>query len=431
MGKAAKATAEQAKANASSASKTKAAAAEAAAAEAEPDALSIITGAVPPTAALIGIAWGVGGFKILHSANEGRTNFLVRLIFYLLFDAAFARTAAGLCVLAARWVARRLPGAVVPATSAACAKEEATQHDKTLVWPPPGAPIPAEWASIVASRKRKQPYFLNHVRGCVRLRQAAQRVGAAAGTLAQVFAMSMLLDDRPLSVIGLRGPMELLLGADLWLGLLTGATCVLALFVVELSLGWLKIIGFCEVVVPGESLTLNLLWDGLFHAGVAINEEVSMRGWMLLNLAHCFVAHFGVTAASAGGLAVAFQSALVAVAHLNSPGASTLGLVNLMIGGVAGALNVFLSGGIAFALGWHFGWNILMGHLLGLSTSGIPMSAKLVSVVPHPDKAKLHGGQFGPEQSPLAPAAYLLGCAMLVYFYEWRGLEEWRLQLSN
>ena len=111
-------------------------------------------------------------------------------------------------------------------------------------------------------------------------------------------------------------------------------------------------------------------------------------------------------------------------------GASRLGLLNLMVGGVAGAMNVWLSGGIAFALGWHFGWNIWMGHLLGLSTSGIPMSAKLVAVVPHPEKSALHGGRFGPEQSPLAPFAYLLGIGMLIWFYGDDGIEEWRAALA-
>ena len=397
------------------------------------DIMTVLISATPLAAAVIGLAWGMGEFGIFHSTAEGRTHILVRLIFFLVFDAAFARNLAELFVLASRPLSRLLPGAVVPPSPAKCAEEEQAQHDPSLVWPPTSAALPAEWVKSAASRspKRRQPYFLNHMRGCVRLRQAALRLGAAAGTLAQVYFMSMLLDKRSLSVIGLpASPLDIVLGRDLWLGVLTGAACVIALFVVEVALGWVKVIGIFETVAPGESLPLNLLWDILFHAGVAVNEEVSMRGWMLLNIAQAFVAHLGISVASAGGLSVGLQSALFAIAHLNSPGASSLGLINLMIGGGAGALNVFLSGGLAFPLGWHFGWNLLMGHLLGLSTSGIPMSSKLISVVPHPDKAALHGGQFGPEQSPLAPFAYLLGCALLVYFYGDSGIDEWRQQLT-
>ena len=49
----------------------------------------------------------------------------------------------------------------------------------------------------------KQPFFLNHQRGCVRVRQATLRLGAAAGTLLQVSAMCYLLDGKPLSSVGL------------------------------------------------------------------------------------------------------------------------------------------------------------------------------------------------------------------------------------
>ena len=79
--------------------------------------------------------------------------------------------------------------------------------------------------------------------------------------------------------------------------------------------------------------------------------------------------------------------------------------------------DVVVSGGLAFACGWHFTWNLMMGHLLGLSTSGIPMSATLVSILPHPSKADLHGGTFGPEKSVLAPGVYMFGCALLLLFY--------------
>lgn len=333
---------------------------------------------LPLMAALCGLAWGVGEFEVMHSAAEGRCNFLVRLLFYILLDGVFARSAANLFVMAARVLARALPGAIVPDSAAACAAEESMQHDPSLAWPLPGTELPPQWVKTVAATnpKRKQPFFLNHVRGSLRLRQAALRLGAAVGTILQVGTMSVLLDQRSLRAIGLPTPLELFAGRDLYLGLLTGATCVLFLFVAEVALGWVKIVGYCETVTPGEWLSLNLLWDTLFHIGVAINEEVSMRGWMLLNVAHALIAHVGVSAESGCGLSVAMQSALFALAHLNSPGATFIGLVNLMIGGVAGALNVFLSGGLGFALGWHFGWNILMGHLLGLSTSGIPMSSK-------------------------------------------------------
>ena len=52
-------------------------------------------------------------------------------------------------------------------------------------------------------------------------------------------------------------------------------------------------------------------------------------------------------------------------------------------------------------------------------------------VVPHPGKARLHGGRFGPEAGALALPAYALGLAMLVAFYGTGGLARWAAALGG
>merc|ERR1719282_1558319 len=116
---------------------------------------------------------------------------------------------------------------------------------------------------------------------------------------------------------------------------------------------------------------------------------------------------------------MALQSAFFVAMHLPSPGGTEpLSMLNIFMGGMAGGLNVLFTGGrLGFSIGWHFGWNITMGNVLGLSTSGIPISATFVSVAPHPDKQHLHGGVFGPEGGVVSPAAYLLGIILLGIIY--------------
>ena len=58
-----------------------------------------------------------------------------------------------------------------------------------------------------------------------------------------------------------------------------------------------------------------------------------------------------------------------------------------------------------------------MGNVVGRSTSGIPISATLLSFAPHPTKSRLHGGAFGQEGGVLAPAAYLVGALALYLVY--------------
>merc|ERR1719272_865753 len=102
--------------------------------------------------------------------------------------------------------------------------------------------------------------------------------------------------------------------------------------------------------------------------------------------------------------------------HLGSPGgARLLSMMNIFVGGASAALNVLLTGNLGFSLGWHFGWNIVMGNVVGLTTSGIPIAATVIGVAPLPGARhmRLHGGVFGPEGGVVAPFAYALGVVLL------------------
>ena len=352
-------------------------------------------------------------------------SFFVRLVLCIFLDSVYGGAYYAILLPPARVLARLLPGAWVPESSKECEKQENAILDLSITWPVPGSPIPPSWIDVARRSKRENPFFLNHVRGSTRLRQAVFRITAALGTLTMVHVMTEYVDHASsLSDIGLD-----ISFADIGWGFAVGSIIVILLFLAEVALGWIHIVGYFEVVVPGEFIFVNLFWDILFHIGVSINEEVSLRGWILVNTA-LYVRTLGLSPSEAMTVAVALQAGVFALMHVGSPGASRVGLTNLVIGGTVAALNVFLSGGLSFSLGWHFGWNIWMGHFLGLSTSGIPMSAKLISIVPDPTKATLHGGKFGPEQSPLAATAYLLGCTGLALIYGGDGLAIWRDKLA-
>ena len=351
-------------------------------------------------------------------------SFFIRLVLCIFLDSVYGGAYYAILLPPARVLARMLPGAWVPESSKECEKQENAVLDLSITWPVPGSPIPSHWIDVARRSKRENPFFLNHVRGSTRLRQAVFRITAALGTLTMAHVMSEYVDHTSsLADIGLE-----ISFSDIGWGFAVGSTIVILLFLAEVALGWIHIVGYFEVVVPGEYLVINLFWDILFHIGVSINEEVSLRGWILVNTA-LYVRTLGLSPSEAMTVAVVLQAGVFALMHVGSPGASRVGLTNLVIGGTVAALNVFLSGGLSFSLGWHFGWNIWMGHFLGLSTSGIPMSAKLVSIVPDPRKAALHGGKFGPEQSPLAATAYLLGCTALALIYGGEGLAIWRDKL--
>mmetsp|Transcript_59556 Transcript_59556/g.98754 ORF Transcript_59556/g.98754 Transcript_59556/m.98754 type:complete len:231 (-) Transcript_59556:236-928(-) len=204
---------------------------------------------------------------------------------------------------------------------------------------------------------------------------------------------------------------------DLVRGFSTGFILIAGIFIAEWRLGWLAVVGVFETSAPGERFSLNLLFDVIFHIAVSVSEELPLRGWLLLNTAEASVLYLGSPAGASMCIAMLAESLIFASLHMFSPGATRVGLCNLVIGGCAAAINVAVSGGLAFPLGWHFGWNITMGNVFGLSTSGIPIASTVVAVVPHPQKAHLHGGTFGPEQGLLAVPAYLAGALIVLQIY--------------
>ena len=303
------------------------------------------------------------------------------------------------------------------------------------------------------SRSRKsstcnqQPYYLNHVRGSTRIRQASQRIGAAIGSIFASHLICHLSESVTLRDIGLMLPSTATHNHSFWqeisLGCIIGSSIVTIIFLVEIVLGWIKPIGFFRTVVPNENFSVNFLWDVLFHVGVSINEEVMLRGWMfvlgcrgiLLMVLNWFddatnAATFSVIAS------IILQSSLFSFLHVHSPGSTRVSLLNLFLGGIAASINVMVTGvSLWLGIGWHFGWNIVMGHVVGRSTSGIPMSCACIDVIPRPKTSAggsfevYHGGTFGPEQGILAPLAYLLGIIIVIYAYGFDKMIVWRDEL--
>lgn len=293
---------------------------------------------------------------------------------------------------------------------------EGCTNDQSIPWPRNITSLPTEWPRPKA---KGQPYFLNHQRGATRVQETAQRIAAAIGSTAAI-AMLNVIEGRSFGSLGLHTSAGFIV--DLALGGATGFALVALMFVIEWKAGWLALVGTFETFAPGESFSSCFLVDVVFHAAVSVNEEIPLRGWLLLNAAEACAQQWLYSPKASLAIATVGESCIFALMHIGSPCASRTALLNLVVGGVAAALNLLISGSLAFPLGWHFAWNISMGNVFGLSTSGIPISATVLSVVPHPSKARWHGGTFGPEQSVLAIPAYVLGVLVLFACY---GLRRW------
>ncbi|CAE7426039.1 RPS15 [Symbiodinium natans] len=329
---------------------------------------------------LCGLA--VGSSPSFYSEAEGKASIFVRLPFFFVSQALFNEVCLGLGLQLARWI-RGDPGNLPWHAT----KEEAIQHDAKIPWP--ACKIPEVFNSYRA--KPGQPFFLNHVTGRQRCKDACMRLGMGVGALLGVWFMCKCMDRRDLSSLGFT--LDRPFFGDAAAGLVVGVTIVSFMFIVELLAGWVIFLQWFEVFDKSENFAVCIFWDVLFHLNVAVNEELPVRGWLLYNLAEASMAHWQLPATAAFLFAMVLESVFFVLMHLPSPGGTRpLSMINIFVGGMAGGLNVLLTGGrLGFALGWHFGWNISMGNVFGRSTSGIPISATFISVLPHPEKETYHG----------------------------------------
>jgi hypothetical protein len=136
---------------------------------------------------------------------------------------------------------------------------------------------------------------------------------------------------------------------------------------------------------------------------VAICEEVLFRGYVQRNLQQSMP----------GWLALLLTSLLFALMHAGNPGQQWLALAGIFVGGLLLGINYLYTGNLWFGIGIHFGWNALMGPVLGLPVSGIKPAALVQTQLQGP--VWLTGGSFGPEASVI-----YMALSLGLLFWLWR-----------
>lgn len=194
------------------------------------------------------LAWYMLSSSSESAANTTTPSYLKLWCFYFILDAIYGHLFHTILLVPARWIARRLPGAVVPSSNneeKKLVEQEESSNDVSLDWPSADAiaKLPSDWVAVVSTSKQdkemietagdvsersvvskssekkriksknskqrssdqqsnntqssdhkstgttnnnstaQQPYYLNHVRGSTRIRQASQRIGAAMGSI--------------------------------------------------------------------------------------------------------------------------------------------------------------------------------------------------------------------------------------------------------
>ncbi len=156
---------------------------------------------------------------------------------------------------------------------------------------------------------------------------------------------------------------------------------------------------------------INVLAFGIIlQAFVACSEELSFRQYVFEDLDR----------ATGRKAAIALSSVGFALLHINSMLSlgvdilsALIGLVTISLAGVLLAV-LYLYGGLLSAIGFHFFWNYLQYHVLGLGLRGeIPALLNVTQA----GSVLINGGQFGPEVSLPGLAVILVMLGVVRGYY--------------
>ncbi len=219
------------------------------------------------------------------------------------------------------------------------------------------------------------------------------------GLLLAGFSLFVILLDRrptPLRVMGLGRPwwLDTAKGMAIGAGMVTvGVAFIAVMGTVTLTTGHYR-----QAAARLAAVVFVLI-------AAAMAEELTFRGYPFQRLLDAF----GPAAA------VVIMSVQFGAVHLGNPGATVIGFLNTaLIGGVL-CLAYLRTWRLWLPFGIHFGWNFMLGMVLGLPVSGLNEFAVFVA-----GRARgpiwLTGGRYGMEASLTGTGVILLGFLALVAF---------------
>ncbi|MDO5683156.1 MAG: CPBP family intramembrane metalloprotease [Propionibacteriaceae bacterium] len=197
-----------------------------------------------------------------------------------------------------------------------------------------------------------------------------------------------------------RPPMELAPRRALGLvwGLLGGAVVFGVLYLLIMAFGGFRFEG--AATVDWSAWWVRVLVTG---AGIGIVEEIMLRG-ILYRIVEEFTGTW---------IATALSGILFGLAHLTNPQATRWGAVAIGLeAGVLFALLYAFTRSLWIVIGFHAGWNLAQGPILGGFVAGTNSPPSLFHTSVHgPDL--ITGGDFGPEASMIALGFLLIVTAVL------------------
>jgi membrane protease YdiL (CAAX protease family) len=141
---------------------------------------------------------------------------------------------------------------------------------------------------------------------------------------------------------------------------------------------------------------ISMFFYLLMFIVVALNEEILMRGYVLINLMDSMNKY----------IALVVSSLLFSAMHLMNPNVSLVSVINLFLAGILLGIYFIHKGNLWCPIGMHLTWNFFQGPIFGFEVSGEITNSLIVQEITGPEL--LTGGKFGFEGSLLATVAIIV-----------------------
>lgn len=213
---------------------------------------------------------------------------------------------------------------------------------------------------------------------------------------------------------------------DFGAGVLITFIAMVSVFVIELAIGAIRVVGLpfnLSVLLETTALPLMLFgafFEELIFRSLLLSGIVAVLSLLLAGVRRLSNKPEGWKSMNGGLLWVAILISAVAFGsvHLKNPNASYVSVFGNALGGVMYGI-AFLGGrNIWLPAGLHFGWNFFQGPVLGFPVSGL-VHPSLIAQESIGD-ILITGGAFGPEAGLVGMLSRFVVVGLVLYFLNLR-----------
>jgi len=223
---------------------------------------------------------------------------------------------------------------------------------------------------------------------------------------------SRLLDRRPVADYGFH--LDETWWLDLGFGAALGALLMVAMFVLELAMGWIRVTGTFATADPGLPFAPAILAGFVAVLSVVIQEELIWRGYSIKNIAE------GLNWKAIGPrratlIAVLVASVVFGLAHADNIDATALSTFNtVLIAVLVLSAGYVLTGQLAIPIGFHLGWNFVQVFVLGFYGGAARFGASFLAIEEGDPAGRLWTGMpYSNEGGLLSTGACVAGILLI------------------